>query len=469
VAVVGVAGTAEEGGEFLRTIYVNNSTGDDSRTITQAQNSSTPFATIGRATRGSTDWAAPSAAQAAIAGDLVSVAYTGSPYSEVGYRGANTSLHKSSVMCNCANDGTSENPITIRGTGGKPEIRAATAADRGGAIGSDNRDYIVWDGFTVNDYYLGSGSDFGPTVLNFANYCTIQNCTIQGHTGSYFWGHDTYAGNYRGVAIEDSTYCTVRNNKISRITGVSSGANECGVMMYDSAHNVIEQNTIDDCGTGVFIKGWHEEDSPSPDGNIIRRNLIRTFAYAGVRVLTSFDAQVYQNIIVGSGASEQGGLYSGNSNCENTTWQNNVVYGVDIGMTTQNTELQFVNIRYLNNIVMSSTYVIYSNPIEDPTGEEVTWNRNCYSGFTRVYQTDGVTNAPTFANWQALDGTLCDPNGVNSDPLFVNAASGDFHLQGGSPCLTLGRDALNISGLGVNATIPTGAYITGSEQIGADW
>ncbi len=51
----------------------------------------------------------------------------------------------------------------------------------------------------------------------------------------------------------------------------------------------------------------------------------------------------------------------------------------------------------------------------------------------------------------------------------MNAAGGNFRLQAGSPALTLGRDYYGTFGGNSSTVIPAGAYVTGTEQIGADW
>ena len=446
---------AEEG--YLRTIYVNNSTGDDSRTITEAQNPSTPFATIGRATRGSTTWASPNAAQAAIAGDLVSVAYTGNPYNEVGYRGADASLWKSSVMLQCANSGTSTDPITIKGSGGRPAIRAATADDRGGAIGCSgvSNAYIIWDSLTIDDTYLGSGSDFGPVVLNGCSYVTVQNCEIIGHNGSYYWGHATYDANYRGVTLEGANFCTLRNNKIHRISG---GQNEGGVLAYDSNDNVIEGNTIWDCGVGVFFKGIHYD---ALDRNIIRRNHVYGCYQSCIRFLDGDDGQVYQNIMETAAGGDGVMYFHGWAAPADVRVFNNVFYG---GGRTNEMGGNAAGALFYNNIALNCTNFMYN--YSDFAASQFTADRNCFHTITTMMASEGSVSASDFAAWQALGK---DTNGISDDPEFTDAANGDFTLSGTSPCLTLGRDYFGTFGGDSSTVIPAGAYVTGTEQIGADW
>jgi parallel beta-helix repeat protein len=450
-------------------LYVNNVTGNDSRTKTQARSASTPWATIGRATRGSTVWASPNAAEAASAGDTVMVAYTGNPYNEVGYRGGVPSLNKESVMLNCANNGTAANPITIQGVGGRPEVRAATAADRGGAIGSQNGSYIVWDGFTINDYYLGSGSDYGPVVLHVCNNITIKNCLIQGHTGSYFWGHATYGGNYRLIAIEDALSCTVRNNKIHRAYNGASpgGQNEAGLLSYSAESCLIENNTVWDCGTGIFIKGVKNYNQ---HGNVVRYNKVYDCQLGGIRILDSTGENlIYQNTINGS-ASEGAGLWLGFGMNSYARWFNNVIYDAYYGIQKHN-DTQYdawTDIRFNNNIVVNSVSAAYNDWTFTAPDADIYHDRNLYYG--NQWVATGIVVKATLADWQAWSPAKCDPNGSAANPLFVNAAGGDFHLQSGSPARTLGRDYYALTTGGTSSTvIPVGAYVTGTEQIGADW
>lgn len=113
------------GQQYLRTFHVNNVTGDDSRTLAQAQSPSTPWRTIHRAVKGTAVAGQADAAQAATAGDLVLVAYTGQPYSEVG-----AGSGRWNVLLNPVNQGTAQNPLCIRGSGGRPEIRSDSGTPR---------------------------------------------------------------------------------------------------------------------------------------------------------------------------------------------------------------------------------------------------------------------------------------------------------------------------------------------------
>jgi hypothetical protein len=97
----------------------------------------------------------------------------------------------------------------------------------------------------------------------------------------------------------------------------------------------------------------------------------------------------------------------------------------------------------------------------------MTWDRDCFYSISGNYMSsEGGVGAATFAAWQAYG---YDANGIVDDPEFTDAANGDFTLSGTSPCLTLGRDYYGTFGGNSSTVIPAGAYVTGTEQIGADW
>jgi len=60
------------------------------------------------------------------------------------------------------------------------------------------------------------------------------------------------------------------------------------------------------------------------------------------------------------------------------------------------------------------------------------------------------------------------PGGLVVDPQLVDAAGGDYHLGADSPVRALGVDVLDLDGDGDSTDlIPAGAYVTGTESIGA--
>lgn len=430
---------------FAKTLYVNSQTGDDS--VSYESNSETsPWRTIGRAATGSTNRAAPNTSQAARAGDTVLIApgiYWESGYSNGG---------RFTVSLNPINSGTQQNPIIFRGNG-TVYVRML-AGFRGGMIGCNGRNYIIWDNFHIDDYYGGSTSDTGPVVFSGnAQHCQIINSDIKGHPGSYYHGYPTYGGNYRGISIEPANNIVVRNNRVYQFRG---GQNEAGLMTYDSNDNIIENNEFFDNGAAVFIKGVHPGFTQAR--NIIRKNVVRD-NWSGIRVLGSTDALIYQNVIMNN---RHAGLWAGFTDSRRSKFFNNTLFNNEIGFVPQGADLVDVELR--NNIFANNRNAIYNWDVGNPSGQDVAYSNNIYNGNSTHanYESGGTIS---YSSWQST--YRLDLNSSTADPAFENAAGGDFRLRTTSAARNLGVDYLDLNLNGQTTdTIPAGAYVTGTEVIG---
>lgn len=441
-------------GAHAATLYVNNSGSPAcSDATSKAGNSaSTPWCTIARSAWGSTTYASPNASEAAAAGDLVLV--QAGTYTENG----NPSGNRFTAALNPANSGTVSNPITFRGVG-TVEIRMANTY-RGGTIGADGRDYIIWDHFLINDYYQGSTSDTGPVVFHVTTGSQLVNSEIMGHPGSYYHGYATFGGNYRLVSIEPADGVVIKNNRIHRAhldnTGVG-GQNEACVMLYDADTTMIEHNEIYDCGTGVFVKGQHEASVPT--GNVIRYNLVYDHDSGGLRVWYGEATKFYQNIVHGcnTGISLQADVSASSRVVNNTIYNNtNGIIVVD--------SPSVVDLDFNNNLITHNTYAFYSWPTANYGSMAADFVRNWYYANTNHVYGEGFGSI-NFSTWQ---GTYSeDVNGVDgTDPQYTNAAGGNFHIANATALIT-GRVVESIGGTNGD-TIPVGAYISGTEEIGIE-
>lgn len=446
------------------TLYVNNSGSPacSDATAKASNSAASPWCTILRAANGSTTPTSPDTAQAASAGDTVLI--TAGTYSEDGLTVAQGAT-RFTVALNPANSGTAGNPITFRGVG-TVEIRLNLNA-RGAMIGCSARNYIIWDHFTVNEFYGGGLPDTAGPVGFFANsnFCQLLNSTVLGATTSYFHGYTPYVNdNHRTVAFEDANDITVKNNNISRVMegDGDQGQNEgCIGPMYDSSRNIIEHNEIHDCGVGIFVKGAHAPEVQ--EQNIIRYNYIYD-CLIGIRTIGADDTLVYQNIIANGKTGESTGLWIGFSTAARSKFINNTIYNTYRNVTIQGMDL--VGIELHNNLsVSATTYGIEHFGSGASVGDlNVSYTRNWYYNNPTHFSSQGFGSV-NFATWQGTH--LKDVNGVNgTDPQFTNAAGGNFHIANATALVT-GRVVESVGGTN-GATIPVGAYISGTETIGIE-
>jgi parallel beta-helix repeat protein len=433
-------------GAEAKTLYVNSVTGNDS--ITYAKNSqSNAWRTIGRASWGSTSYSSSNANQAARAGDTVIVA------AGTYWEGGDPQGGRFSVSLNPVNNGTSGSPITFRGEG-TVYIRIL-ASYRGAMIGCSSRDYIIWDHFVIDDYYGGSTSDTGPVVFFTSNHCQLINSEVIAHRGSYYHGYSIFDANYRGISLEPAYFTTIRNNRIHGFNGAAGG-----IISYDSDDNIIEHNEVYDSKLGIYFKGMHT-------GYTMARNIIR-FNYVhdctrGIQTESTQDTLIYQNVVVNSSSA---GLYAGAlGGPTRSRFINNTVYQSAEGSAFL-IETNMREVEFQNNIFSNAPTAFSSWTTANPGLQSFTANRNLY--FNQSTHAGYASASVSFSSMQSTYGK--DINSISGqNPRFVSPANsgGDFHLQSGSPALTLGLDVLDLNHNGsVTDLVPAGAYVTGTEVIG---
>lgn len=359
------------------------------------------------------------------------------------------------------------------------ELRSGTTTQQHGcpAFGVEAQNWVEWIGFYVNEANSATFPDTGPATLHGSVGGAIRLCHIVGDP-SYL-----PADNHVGLRIEDTYGAAATDNKIHGFRNSSvSTANGSGIETYTSGNLTVEHNEIFDCFNGIHHKADGANSVPPTDGAKMgwfrtRWNYIHDVDIWGViygRSYDGYDRECYGNVVHLNVPSGQTGFGL-------TFWnyapddprrikvQNNTVYvttsggGSCYGLYHKNA-LEAGN-TFNGNIVVAATRAIYQEGMAS-TFTTTYWapDRNCYHGFSTFADlTNG--NGASLAAYQAAYGGM-DANAISSDPSFVDASAKDFRLAGGSPCLSLARDVLNITGLGVNATIAAGAYPTGSETIG---
>lgn len=446
-----------------KSLYVNNSGSPAcSDSTTYANNSeSNPWCTIGRAAWGSTSRTNPNSSQAAQAGDTIYV--TAGTYTTNQPTG-----DRKSAAYNPVNTGTNGAPIVfeaagtvyLRQTGGRgPVIGACSQPDCASGYPSN---YITWRGFTIDEQYAEYTPDTANAVLWSTTGSTIENCTFLGV------GQPTFPGgsyNHSAIRIENATNALIRNNRITNYKSHGAGewnGNGAGIMVYYGSGLVIENNEIDTCGSGLYIKGGDHTNTT------IRKNLIYgngtgiLFQYSGASGIN----KIYQNIIYSTGMPPGSwGIYV-REKANNVLIVNNTVVGcTGGGIGYGNYNPQPSGVIHKNNIVFQTSGSSW-NGFGITSLTPVATDRNLYFPTNRFTV---MNDYASLTSWRsALGGCPGSDNECNSlvsDPLFVNISQNNYRLQSGSPALTLGRTITEIHGSS-GQTIPVGAYITGEDIIG---
>lgn len=434
-----------------KVLYVDQNTGNDATTY-ESNSATSPWRTIGRAAWGSTTRSSPNASQAARAGDTVIV--RSGTYSTAG------SGLRYDPAYNPANSGTAAQPIVFQAEG---TVTLTLSSSRGPVIGSHQRNYITWKGFTINEANAPSTPDTGMVVLWASTGSGIEDCFLDGN------GDPGYGDNHPGIRAEGSSYLRIRNNRLSNFrTSVVNPSNGAAIQFYTTGNVLIENNEISDSGSGIFLKATLAQTGRFD----IRNNLIRN-TWMGIAVhrspnTESAPVRIHQNIIAGAEYGVVIWMFDVATGPHNVKIVNNTIYGARTGLYMNGEVIAGANHVFWNNIVSNSVdYAINWNASAATlSSDRLDAQHNLYYGYGRFAIVWDQNH--TLQSWQsgfAQDSTA--PASRSADPLFVNATQQDFRLQASSPARVLGIDLFDLNGNGSTTdTVPAGAYVRGNEVIG---
>jgi uncharacterized repeat protein (TIGR01451 family) len=229
------------------------------------------------------------------------------------------------------------------------------------------------------------------------------------------------------------------------ITGASfgSGIEVSGTGSLISG-NIFEGNNGGTSGFGAAIAG--NGASPTIDGNIFRNNNCDNQFLSGVVVLVnSSSPRIINNVFANNtcrGVNMTLPQFNAPEVINNTFIGNRAAIRVD-RRVPQVTQIYRNNIIVLNGIGLEVEF-----GVDDATYDPV-WTNNLVFGNT-------TTDYSGIANLTGTNGN------ISADPLFVNPAAADYHLQAGSPAIgagtTIGAPATDFDGVARGASIDIGAF-----------
>ena len=387
------------------TYYVNSSTGDDSRTTTQAQSAATPWLTLYT----SINKLSP--------GDTLTATGT---FSESPGWGSYRTVTAS---------GSAGSPITVLASNATININDNCSDSAG--IYRFNGDYLTLDGFGLTST-MPTGVYYGGFFGFFGNHCMVKNLVVTNAYGS----HDTNAGN------GDHLWCFVVGGSQNTFSNIFfHEINDADLFRLGGAtNNLFSHLVISNCLNPYYDFGG---------GTMLHADFMQTGEYTG-------DADTRSNAVEcclfinhdsdRTNASISGGIYSSSGTTNPVWWshwsfRNNVFVNWGQWFECYNYTNHFYNNLFFNCGAATYNHIITCS---DAGGEGIGSDLQ-----NNVFIASGVESWPTISvSYNAGDsasfGYVYNPSGwspsvgniTNSiaEMAFVNATNYpyDFHLRSGS-------------------------------------
>lgn len=340
-----------------------------------------------------------------------------------------------------------KNYITVQG------ITATHTKEWGSGIRTNGATYTVVDGCTLTENYYA-----GFNAQTTSGYATLSNNIIS-YNGSFGIRQGGSAGHNL------ITYNNIHHNVWRDVEGAPLLSNEADsdVVSYNT---IYDNAAAADCPTNI---GQNHSIYYGNVGNVnveIHHNIVYNNGSAsGIKLLGS--GSIHHNI---SYNNYQAGIFTSYSDTGTTTKNiyYNICYGnyygfAAFGITSGTHTLNIYNNTFYNNnnnasgndypnqlyigddhdvlniknniVGVTSGTAFYGYWIANQTGTVSINNNILYTPVGGLIRYNGA--ARTWSTWQ---GYGFDTNGFNADPLFVNAAGGNFYLLPTSPARDAGVD-----------------------------
>ena len=277
---------------------------------------------------------------------------------------------------------------------------------------------------TLNGITLISWKGPGETIIDATGLdgsaVTMSNSTIDGFT--IRGGSAVYGG---GILMRTGT---VQNSVITDNSALLDGGGIFVTSRYANA--VIQNNTISNnqsvrYGGGIAHDGYTTvtmlnntfTGNSSRNGGGVFMGAYSTLTFVG-------------NVVKGNSATSLGGGvyiggYSGGQVVNSLITENTASFGGGVGFGSY-TGGQVINSTIVNNSSGIGA-ASYSSPI---VTNSVIWGNTAFQ-----------VNSRARVSYSLVQGGAIGDGNLDADPLFVNAAGGDYHLMSGSPAIDTASDA----------------------------
>ena len=358
--------------------------------------------------------------------------------------------------------GTAGAPITYAGyPGERPCLTNKTGQGQVGIYGPYRNlsNYIVirnflldgtCDGSPVSSLVADSGWSIGTSTTNGVNEVPAPHDVLIDDVEVTHW-----RGNGLFIA-QGATNITVQNSKFHDMITVYSGSS-CtdagagsqgrfyGFYIHDTVNVVLQGNEVyNNPGGGMQVYPGPNTGTIIRNNNIHNNNMCSNAVFGGVVIQSGAGAQItngvqfYNNLVCNNGSDARSGnsfgVQLGFGAINSKVW-NNTVYG------NKNFGIDIIDASVTNSIVQNN--IAYSNN----------------GGGTQILNAGaGSSFSTNLCN--ATNGAVGCTAG---NPLFVNAAGLDFHIQAGSPTINTGTTIASVTSDYTGSARPQG----GAYDIGA--
>lgn len=284
--------------------------------------------------------------------------------------------------------------------------------------------FTIQNGSTLNSAFAGAGVSISSASP------TITNNIIQNNSGC----------DGGGLAVELSSAVIQGNTITNNNDFACSGGDGSGIWIGGNGSaqiigNVITNNMATNAGSGggvaLFAAG-----TPTLRNNVIAGNVTGGVSPAtqggGIWIVNQSDALIIQNLIYNNTAQQGAGVYflvpSGDTGP--TLVNNTIVGGSDSSQGVALYADGFDNqVRLFNNLLIGSS------------AQNAVFCDGLYQAEPPLFLNNDAF-APSGTGFQGTCAGSSGQNGnISADPLFVNLAAGDFHLQNSSPAIDVGTNA----------------------------
>jgi parallel beta-helix repeat protein len=386
-----------------------------------------------------------------------------------------------------AMSGTAGSSVTFKNFGTEAVFLTPSL---GPGIDISDRSYLILDGLRVenrtwlearNSHYIilrncifrhnPNGGTTGNVRFIQSHYNQILDNTIEDGNDNLLLidsdynvvqGNTITEGRHSVIGIRCGDYNIIRNNyfansqqKIGEVYDCGADTSAVANSFNSTRHNIFEGN--------VFADAVTEDNPTTSNGNgiqyggqegIIRRNLFYScyvglaMQYYGDESLYVTNNRVYHNVFY----DNDGAGIAIRANTVNNVYKNNILFA-NKGC-------------YPDCTAVSPGQIVYRSPF--PAGTRIDNNTIIYqSAGQPVMELEGSAGRTLAQFNSSFPGVLS--GNLESNPLFVNAATKDFNVQAGSPMIDAGAFLTTTSAAGSGTTIPVNDAHPFYDGFGIPW